>query len=482
MPYRTLLKSRSGLYAGVVSVLVWGFCACSARASAMGSSGFAALAGDGVRIGAVCRSITYLNHQPQNDYRVDTRLNCFKGADIKFFDDGKLPPGISPHSTAIASILIGMDPNAGLAAEGNFIYEGICPDAGLDVYEFRFFLTNYVFTGKRPGSDVITMSLGSAFEDWWTRGIDRMAEHYGILIVAAVGNGKNDYNTPLYPAAGDNTMAVGVAAPESTDLDASGSSIGPTADGRCKPDIVARADSLIAAAGGENTYIPCGDYSSFAAPVVAAAAALLVQEAKDDPNLRFAILPTVGNAVLKAILMTAAEKQPGWHKGYAAADDDHAYPLDLSQGAGLLDSAESLKLLKDGMQKTGDVNTGGWDVEVIEPNFTSEKIYRFRTDTEKSATLTATVVWNRVYQSHYPFYQVDGTYSDLRLELWGIDSTSGRAALIDYSDSPVDNVEHLYTKLDGKYSEYKLVVANSPMSRLPKTATPFAIAWRLKYP
>ncbi|MCD4831570.1 MAG: S8 family serine peptidase [Anaerohalosphaeraceae bacterium] len=504
MFYKTNRKIRDGFYARGVSVLVLVFCAAVAAGSVEpGSLNFAGvygiaesypeITGRGVSIGAVCRSVTYSDNLPQNDFHADTSHKCM--ADVRgkvdFYQPVLPVPQISQHSTAIASILIGYDPNAFFAPIGNFEYEGACPDADLDIYEFWHFVSEYVFAGQRPQSDVLTMSFGSAFEDWWTRGIDRMAEHYGILIVAAVGNGRGDYNLPLYPASGDNIMAVGVVDSDKTNgiegaltnfttVDPNNSTQGPTSDGRCKPDIVAPGNCLVAVAGSEKGYALSGDYSSYAAPVVAGVASLLIQEVKDDPNLVFATLPTVGNAVLKSILMTAAKKLPGWHKGFSSAADDSEYPLDLKQGAGVVDGLTSLELLKSGMQRTGDVNTNGWDVNFLEPDYAAEKVYRFKLDSAKSARLTATLVWNRIYQDSYPFNAAEDAYSDLQLELWAIDSHGNRtASLIQRSNSPVDNVEHLYADITVE-GDYELVIANSEKAGLPDSATAFAISWRLE--
>jgi hypothetical protein len=447
------------------------------------------LTGRGVDIGLVCRSETYSDLKPRNDYRPDISHNSFRNLAVKFYDDQSKIAGISAHSTAIASILAGLDPNVSLAGLGEFSYQGACPRARLDVYEFRHFLVDYVFSGGWPEVNLLSMSLGWAFEDWWTRGIDKMAGDFGLLIVAAIGNGTAAYDLPLYPAAGANVLAVGVvdSADTLSDLsdlsefgvpDANHSTAGPTLDGRCKPDIVAPGNCLVAVAGSKDGFMSAGDYSSFAAPVVAGVASLLIQKAKSDPDLQFAVSPVLGNCVLKSILMTAAVKLEGWHKGWPQKDDDYEFPLDFKQGAGMVDGFAAYGVLTAGMQQDGNVPSTGWDAGVIEPNYIAEKVYHFETNGFKKPYISVTLVWNRTYENEYPFAPLWQSWADLQLELWAIDS-DGRSRLIDYSNSPVDNVEHIYTVLDPN-SEYEFVVSNSLSSDLPDCFTPYAVSWLVK--
>ncbi|MHC4193264.1 MAG: hypothetical protein ACYSP9_03700, partial [Planctomycetota bacterium] len=137
------------------------------------------LTGMGVRYGVVSRSVTYIDGQPQNDYRPSVGHNCFEGRQFGFYDDGKLPGGVSAHSTAICSILLGEEADAFYPSLGGFHYQGVAPAAEADIYEFWHFITDYVFGHSPPDVDIMTASVGSPFEDWWTRGIDSLAEHYG---------------------------------------------------------------------------------------------------------------------------------------------------------------------------------------------------------------------------------------------------------------------------------------------------------------
>ena len=70
------------------------------------------LTGAGIKFAVVCRSNTYIDGEPQNDYRPAISHICFKDKQLNFNNQDDPPPDTSPHSTAICSILLGEDPNA----------------------------------------------------------------------------------------------------------------------------------------------------------------------------------------------------------------------------------------------------------------------------------------------------------------------------------------------------------------------------------
>jgi hypothetical protein len=448
------------------------------------------LVGSGVKFAVICRSSTYINGEPQNDYQPNFHHNCFADTRFTFHDQGQPPAGFSPHSTALCSILLGRDPNAYNEALGQFYYQSAAPAASADVYEFWHFLTNNVFPASPPDADIVTFSIGSQFEDWWTRGIDAMAEQDGLLVIAAIGNGSKASDPPLYPAAGANAVAVGLAISVNADNPATElsnfalaspaySTAGPTADGRCKPDIIAPGNCLAADDNEPNSYKPTGDFSSFSTPIVAGAAALLVQKAKLDPSLAPAVAKEGGNCVIKAVLLNSATKLPFWHKGHLSKDDDHTVPLDYMQGAGMLNAADAYNLLTAGQNPPGDVPaasagrlTAGWDNNIIgsdsakatpdKAEKNSQGVYKFSVAHAERKSITATLVWNRHYEESYPFKPSAKEDADLRLELWAVDTSNpDNSYLLDYSDSPLDNVEHIYSQTDPNYTNYEIIVSYS---------------------
>ena len=450
------------------------------------------LTGSGVKFAVICRSITYTDGEPQNDYRPSTEHNCFADNQFGFHDQGEPAAGISPHSTAICSILFGEDPDAFSSQLGQFHYQGTALDAKADIYEFWHFLIDNVFRHSPPDADILTTGIGNQFEDWWTRGIESLAERYGLIVVAGIGNGSNAHDPTLYPAAGANVIGVGVVDSVNTENPTTNlthfslahpehSSFGPTTDGRCKPDIVAPGNCLAADANDPNRYEPTGNWSSFSTPVVAGTIGLLIQKAKQDPNLNSAVSPEGGNCVMKAILLNSAKKLPYWHKGRLAKDDDHSAPLDHIQGAGMLNAVGAYKHLIAGLNKPGDVPTTGWDLNSLQKSKNPQNIYKITLAEPAEIILTATVAWNRHYESVYPFEPLPEKDANLRLELWAIDPTNpNKSYLLDYSDSSVDNVEHIYYLADAKYTNYEIVVSYSDISdanQVPATQR-YGLAWK----
>jgi hypothetical protein len=448
------------------------------------------LNGRDVNIAVISRSSTYTNGQPQNDYRPDFTHNCLKNARLIFYDLPNLPAGSSPHSTAICSILFGKDDNGFNPVVGNFSYEGIVPQAGAHIYEFWRFLTEIVFPQKPPDCDIITASIGNCCEQWWTRGLDAMAQKYGVTVIAGIGNGSKAYDPPLYPAAGANVIGVGII--DSINIEKSAkqltqfslsfpehSSFGPTADGRCKPDIVAPGNCLAGADNKKFLYEPTGSFSSFATPVVAGTAALLMQKAKTDTALSAALSPQSGNCVIKAILLSSATKLPFWHKGRLEKDDDHFVPLDFLQGAGMVNASAAMKVLTGGQQKSGLNSPAGWDLSSLDKNQKAENVYHLTIADANGKNLAATITWNKHYSPSYPFEAHPEKDADLRLEVWAINPAEpDKTFLLDYSDSAVDNLEHIYCRLDPNYTDYEIIVTFSGNTAAGNTsAAPYAIAW-----
>jgi hypothetical protein len=449
------------------------------------------LTGAGVKYAVICRSFSYVAGNPQNDYRPAIDHDCFVNARLSFYDNGDPATGASPHATALCSILFGDDPTALDPEMGHFYYEGATPQALANVYEYEHFLLKNIGRHLPPDEDIIAAALGIPFEDCWTRGFEAMAEHYGTIVVAGIGNGKNADHTVLYPGAGANAIGVGVVDSVNTDdpavnLEHFGlahpkhSSFGVAGNGHSKPDIVAPGNCLAARVDEPNGYEPTGDWSSFATPVVAGAVGLLVQKAKQDPELGSAVSPSGGNCVIKAILLNSAKKLPYWHKGKLEVDDDHIAPLDQIQGAGMLDALSAYEHLTAGQMKPGDVLTTGWDLNPLTSGERSGNAYRFVIDEPNDSIITATVTWNRHYEREYPFEPAPEKDGNLRLELWGVDPADpGNDRLLHYSDSPVDNIEHIYADADPNYTNYEVVVSFSDIEAEAETNPDqlYGLAW-----
>lgn len=446
------------------------------------------LTGQDTIVALVCRSVTYIDGKPQNDYRPDPAHRCFENTNFTLYNDKEPSVGISEHSTAICSILFGKDSDYLEPTIETFDYQGLTCDANAQVFEFWYFLKNQVFNNVRPRADVISVSAGSVFNDWWTRGIEAIAEQYGTVIVAGIGNGYGAHDLPLYPAAGSNIIATGVVgcSPGQSEDGLSraqpeNSTCGPTRDNRCKPDIVAPGNFLVAAANEPNQYRQSGSYTSFATPVVAGTAALLIQKAKADVNTSDILTDEGGNCVIKAILMNTATKLPYWHKGKLSKEDDHEVPLDFMHGAGVLDAFGAYNTLVAGRHQSGEVPAEGWDLGTLSQEQTTENRYQLTIAEPNNKKITITAVWNRHYQKQYPFNPIPEKDIDIQIELWAFDKEGVREdVLLDYSNSKKDNVEHIYVTADTNYTNYEIIVSLAEGTEPEKGLVEnYGLAWRV---
>jgi len=114
-----------------------------------------------------------------------------------------------------------------------------------------------------------------------TNGAD-YAAYIGIVVVNSAGNeGFNaSHNTLGAPSDGDSVIAAGAV--NSSGSRSSFSSVGPTVDGRIKPDIMALGSGdVVASPGGDHSYTTASG-TSFSCPLSAGVAALILSY---NPNL-----------------------------------------------------------------------------------------------------------------------------------------------------------------------------------------------------
>ena len=199
----------------------------------------------------------------------------------------------------------GMHVFGAIAASGDN-YKGMAEQASFVLYRTEnvneetpleeFYWTLAAERADSIGVDIINASLGyttfdNSLFDYEKEDMDgetgiinkaaNKASDKGILVVASAGNeGGNSWGTLIKPA--DSPKVLTVGAVNSKGAYASFSSIGPTADGRIKPDVVAQGAStaLIATNGG----VMYGDGTSYSAPLISGFAACVWQKFPDLTN------------------------------------------------------------------------------------------------------------------------------------------------------------------------------------------------------
>ncbi len=156
------------------------------------------------------------------------------------------------------------------------------------------------------GVDVVSSSLGH--NDWYeykdmdgetavTTIAAEIAVQKGVVVVNAMGNeGDDPWRHMLAPADGKSVISVGAVSASNTLVYFS--SVGPTFDGRIKPDVVAMGSGVYIAGPYDTTSYRYSSGTSFSCPQVAGIAALVLSA---HPNLtpsevRDALRNTADNA------------------------------------------------------------------------------------------------------------------------------------------------------------------------------------------
>jgi len=144
--------------------------------------------------------------------------------------------------------------------------------SSLGYYDFNDSSMNYTYSEMDGKTAVITMAANLAMEK-------------GILVVTSAGNeGNSPWKYITAPADSPDILAVGSVT--RSYLKSSFSSVGPTSDGRVKPDVMALGTSTVIMNGSGS--IITGNGTSYAAPQIAGLAAGIWQANPDWTNYQLA--------------------------------------------------------------------------------------------------------------------------------------------------------------------------------------------------
>ncbi len=196
------------------------------------------------------------------------------------------PPGQDSHGTVVLSLIGGYCPGQliGPAFGASFLL-GKTEDISSEQPIEEDYWVEGIEWAEGLGADVVSSSLG--YMDWYeyedmdggtavTTVAADLAASRGVVVVTAAGNEGNSYwRYIIAPADGEQVIAVGAV--DTTGTRADFSSLGPTYDGRIKPDVMAC---------GLHTYVANPDDAhgyyrsvgtSLSTPLVAGVAVLLLQ-------------------------------------------------------------------------------------------------------------------------------------------------------------------------------------------------------------
>lgn len=214
-------------------------------------------------------------------------------------DDSEFEASEGWHGTMTLSTIGGYTPGqlVGTAFKATYILGKTEVDATETPVEEDYWVAGLQWADSM-GADLVSSSLG--YFDWdpgyeaynytWQdmdgeTAVTTIAADFavdkGMLVFNSAGNEGNndDHNTLIAPADGDNVMAV--AAVDKYWNRASFSSVGPSADGRIKPDIAAMGSSAYTAYARtygsiDSTSFTYASGTSFSCPIAAGGAALLL--------------------------------------------------------------------------------------------------------------------------------------------------------------------------------------------------------------
>jgi len=385
-------------------------------------------------------------------------------------------------------------------------------------FSFNSTTVRYAYNNTFGLADVINSSYG--FSDApgtnsFTVLADAMSyQNSKTLHVVSAGNSGSGSNTVQGPGSGYNILTVGAlnnannfntVASFSSRSPQTFSGGGITVNGvRAAVDLVAPG-SLVTTAyyggqtGGNNTSLSGSTNlgtndnaytnvsgTSFAAPIVAGGAALVYSAAKTLPGLSNNAEATE-NMVVKALLLTGADKTSGWSNGQFVTNGitTTTQSLDWAAGAGRMNLDKTYDIQVNGQTGVGGQNQGnlgtvkgtGWDHGSVQLGVANN--YILGDILAGGSTFSTTLSWMRNRTVNVNGTTFDNAQADLNLSLWLLGSDNSFQVKVAESISLYNTVEHLYLALPstGLYGLRILYGANTFGSALTYNLQDYGIAW-----
>ncbi len=282
------------------------------------------LTGEGVVIG-VQDSGFLLEHPALQGVNVIAARDFVKNDDIVADEPGDAD-GQDDHGTMVLSTIAGSDPGRYLgAAPGVSVLLSKTEDIGI---EEPFEEDNYV-AGlewlEMSGADLFTASLG--YIDWYEQSdfdgktavttiAADIAVAQGLIMFNSIGNTGPGPTTMGAPSDAEGVISVGAVTLDGVVTEFS--SRGPTADGRIKPNIVAPGFNVAVAHPNNPEEYVAAQGTSFAGPLAAGTAALLLQA-----------FPDATPAQMREMLQDAGSRADAPDNDYGWGVPDASHPVFL---------------------------------------------------------------------------------------------------------------------------------------------------------
>jgi hypothetical protein len=384
------------------------------------------LTGTGVYV-AQPEATTVISGTDQNDFEVNPDAVGQSQSLFTYINSSGSTATVFPNS-------VGSESGHGDAVGSNFYgsSSGVAPGVShVDNYDANYFYSNIIEPSvfgipPRISAKIVNQSFIFGSQDATVdQNYDNYVARYNTIFVSGIGNG-GAVNSPATSYNGIGVAAYGGA-----------SSVGPTSDGRSKPDITAPAGA-----------------TSFSTPLVAGAAAILVEAGLRGDAGTGTTSDATNSRTIKALLLNGASKPNDWTHTTTA-------PLDARYGSGVVNIYNSYLELKAGeysytssaISTSGSAHLpprnvtasipslSGWDFNTItrpRSNTASDVTNHYFFDLSSSPgneyQLTSTLTWNRNLNQ--------SSINNLDLYLYNVDTLI--STLLSSSVSTVDNVEQIF--------------------------------------